>query len=122
MIAAQALLTVWLIRLVLRRAGLGDGWHLLGVSAALALLSGVPWFASWVMADAMTAPMVLAGVALALGGLGRVEGIGAWLALLVGAASHVTHLPVLPAMLAVLLLVRIVWRAAPVSFAMRRSF
>lgn len=116
-IAAQALLTVWLIRLVLRRAGLDDGWHLLGVSAALALLSGAPWFASWVMADAMTAPMVLAGVALALGGLGRVEGIGAWFALLIGAASHVTHLPVLAAMLAVLLLVRIVWRAAPVSFA-----
>lgn len=116
-LAAQAVLTVWLLRLVLRRAGLDGGWHLLGVSAALALLSGAPWFASWVMADAMTAPMVLAGVALALGGLGRGEAFGAWLALLIGAASHVTHLPVIAAMLAVLLLVRIAWRDAVVSFA-----
>lgn len=114
-IAAQALLTAWLIRLLLRRAGLASGWHLLGVTAAIALLSGAPWFASWVMADAMTAPMVLAGAALALGGLGRAEAVGAWLALLLGAASHVTHLPVLAAMLAVLLLVRIAWRGAPVS-------
>jgi hypothetical protein len=115
-IAAQALLTAWLIRLVLRRAGLKSGWHLLGVSAALALVSGAPWFASWVMADAMTAPMVLAGVALALGGLHRAEAIGAWLVLLIGAASHVTHLPVLAAMLAILLLARIVRRDAAVSF------
>lgn len=115
-IAAQALLTAWLIRLVLRRAGLDSGWHLLGVSIALALLSGAPWFVSWVMADALTAPMVLAAAALALGKLGRIEAIGAWLALAGSTAVHLTHLPTLAAILVVLAGLRACVRDAPVTW------
>ncbi|WP_337875964.1 hypothetical protein [Elioraea sp.] len=116
-IAAQALLTVWLIRLVLRRAGLGAGRHLLGVCLALALLSGAPWFVSWVMADALTAPMVLAAAALALGGLGRIEAIGAWLALAAATAVHLTHLPTLAALLLALAVLRLLLRGAPVAWS-----
>lgn len=114
-IAAQALLTAWLIRLLLRRAGLGSGRHLLGVSVALALLSGAPWFVSWVMADALTAPMVLAATALALGGLARAEAIGAWLALAAAAAVHLTHLPTLAAILVALAALRLLVRDVPVT-------
>jgi hypothetical protein len=115
-IVAQALLTAWLIRLVLRRADLASGWHLLGVTAALGLLSGAPWFVSWVMADALTAPMVLAAAVLAMGRLGRVETAGAWLALVGATAVHLTHLPTLAAILVVLVGLRWLVRDAPVTW------
>ena len=115
-IAAQALLTAWLIRLVLRRAGLSPGWMLLAITAALAIASGAPWFASWVMADALTAPMVLAAAALMLGGLGRTEAMGVWLALTASAAVHLTHLPTLAAIIAVLAAIRLFRRHIAVTW------
>jgi hypothetical protein len=115
-IAAQALLTACLTWLVLRRAGLAGGWALVGVIAPLAAATGAPWFVSWVMADALTAPMVLAGAALILGRLGRVEAVGVWLALAATAAVHLTHLPTLAAILAVLAAARLLRRDLPVSW------
>jgi hypothetical protein len=115
-IAAQALLTVWLVWLVLRRAGLSSGWMLLAVTATLALATGAPWFASWVMADALSAPMVLAAAALMLGGLGRIEALAVWLALTASAAVHLTHLPTLAAIIAVLAAIRLFRRDIPVTW------
>lgn len=106
-VAAQSLLTAWLLWLVLRRAGLGAGWILLGMTAVLAIATGAPWFASWVMADALSAPMVLAAVVLALGGLGRIEVVAVWLVLTATAAVHLTHLPTLAAIIGVLATVRL---------------
>jgi hypothetical protein len=115
-IAAQALLTAWLLWLLLRRAGLGTGWMLLGIAATLAAATGAPWFASWVMADALTAPMILAAVLLALGGLGRIEAVAVWLALTASAAVHLTHLPALAAIIAVLAAVRLFRREIGVTW------
>lgn len=112
-VAAQALLTAWLMWLTARRIGLGP-FAYLAIVAVLAFCSGAPWFASWVMADAVSAPMVLAAVLLALGGLSRLEAVGVWLALVAAAAVHLTHLPALAALLGTLLLLRLAWRAAPV--------
>jgi hypothetical protein len=106
-IAAQALLIAWLLWLMLRRGGLGTGWMLLGIAATLAVATGAPWFASWVMADALTAPMILAAALLALGGLGRIEAVAVWLALTASAAVHLTHLPTLAAIIAVLAAIRL---------------
>ena len=115
-VAAQALLTAWLMWLLARRAGLTPA-AFVAVVAAVALVTGAPWFASWVMADALSAPMVLAAVILALGGLYRLEAFSAWLALIAAAAVHLTHLPALAALIAALLLLRLAWRGAPVRLA-----
>lgn len=116
-IAAQALLTAWLLWLALRRAGLGTGWMLLGITAVLAIATGAPWFTSWVMADALSAPMVLAAVLLALGGLGRIEVVAVWLVLTATAAVHLTHLPTLAAIIAVLAAVRVSIRDIGVTWS-----
>lgn len=116
-IAAQALLTAWLIWLALRRAALGTGWMLVGITAVLCVATGAPWFASWVMADALSAPMVLAAAALLLGRLGRVETVAVWLLLTATAAVHVTHLPTLAAIIAVLAAVRLFRREIPVAWS-----
>lgn len=115
-IIAQALLTAWLVWLVLRRAGLNSGWMLLAISAALAIATGAPWFASWVMADALSAPMVLAAVTLVLGGLGRTEAVAVWLALTATAAVHLTHLPTLAAIIALLATLRLFQRDIGVTW------
>lgn len=114
-VAAQALLTSWLMWLAARGVGLGP-WHFLGIAAVLAALSGAPWFASWVMADALTAPMVLAAVLLAIGALSRAETLAVWLVLAASASVHLTHLPTLVAIIAALALFRLFWRAAPVRW------
>lgn len=116
-IAAQALLTAWLIWLVLRRTGLGTGWTLVGITAVLCAATGAPWFASWVMADALSAPMLLAAAALMLGGLGRIEALAVWLALTASAAVHLTHLPTLAAMIAVLAAVRLFVRDISITWS-----
>jgi hypothetical protein len=116
-IAAQALLTAWLVWLVLRRAGLSSGWVLLGITAVLAVATGAPWFVSWVMADALTAPMVLAAVVLMLGGLARAEAIGVWLALTASTAVHLTHLPTLAAIIGVAAAIRLFRRDIAVTWS-----
>lgn len=115
-IAGQALLTAWLLWMVLRRAGLGSGSMLLGIAGVLALATGAPWFASWVMADALTAPMVLAAATLTLGRLGRTEGIAVWLTLTATAAVHLTHLPTLGAVIALLAALRLFRRDIGVTW------
>lgn len=115
-IIAQALLTAWLLWLVVRRAGLGTGWMLIGITAVLAVATGAPWFASWVMADALSAPMVLATAALTLGRLTRVEAVAVWLTLTATAAVHLTHLPILAAIIALLATLRLLQRDSGVTW------
>jgi len=105
-VAAQALLTAWLMWLLARRVGLGPR-AFLSVATVVAALSGAPWFVSWVMADALSAPMVLAAVLLALGGVSRLEAFGLWLVLLASAAAHLTHLAALAALFGALGLLRL---------------
>ncbi len=115
-ILAQALLTAWLLWLVLRQARLGTGWMLFGITAVLAVATGAPWFASWVMADALSAPLVLAAAALTLGRLGRTEAVAVWLTLTATTAVHLTHLPTLGAIIALLATLRLFRRDIGVTW------
>jgi hypothetical protein len=90
---------------------------LLGITAVLAVATGAPWFVSWVMADALTAPMVLAAVVLMLGGLARAEAIGVWLALTASTAVHLTHLPTLAAIIGVAAAIRLFRRDIAVTWS-----
>ncbi len=60
-VAAQALLTAWLLGIVLRVQGLaGNGVPLLAAAAGLALLTGLPWFVAQLMPDLFAGLLVLA--------------------------------------------------------------
>ncbi len=105
---------VWLAQRAVRgRAGLG--WHLV-VCAGLAGLTSAPWFLATLMPDAFTALVPLALFLLAFGGLSRRE---AWwvggLATLFTAA-HLSHLPTVAAVLAVVVV--LAWRVGPVLRAL----
>ncbi|MFN6955046.1 MAG: hypothetical protein ACK4PG_09645 [Acetobacteraceae bacterium] len=116
-VAAQALLTAWLaLRVaVLLAGGIGAG-ALLALGGLLGL-SSAPWAASYVMADSLTAPMVLALLLLLLPGAGRAERGVALLVLLVAAAAHTTHVAALLAASALLLAWRLLDRAAPAGWS-----
>lgn len=115
-VAAQALLTAWLaLRVaVLLAGGIGAG-GLLALGGVLAL-SSAPWAASYVMADSLTAPLVLALLLLLLPGVGRGERGVALLVVLVAAAAHTTHVAVLLAASGLLLVWRLLDRAAPAGW------
>lgn len=115
-VVAQAALTAWL---ALRVVGLL--WPGVGVGTLLALslllaASSAPWAASYVMADALTAPLVLALLLLLLPGAWRAERVAAAVVVLVAAASHTTHVAILLASSGTLLLWRIADRAAPAGW------
>jgi hypothetical protein len=112
-VAAQAVLTAWLaLRVaVLLWPGAGAG-RLLALGVLLAATSA-PWAASYVMADALTAPLVLALLLLLLPGASRAERAGAAMVVLVAAAAHTTHIAMLLAAAAALLAWRSADRAAP---------
>lgn len=108
-VAAQALLHAWLIWLTFavalgRRASIA-AWSMLLAAPLLCLASSLPFLASWVMADALSAPTLLAAALLAVGWtrLRPSEKAGLLLLTLVGAAAHQTHaVMVATAVLAVL--------------------
>lgn len=111
--AAQALLLSWLLRLAVRmvrgRAAV-DGAHLLLV-AALCAGTAAPWFASFIMPDALAPALVLAAALLGWGEPRPAERAGLLLVVALAAASHLAHLPLLFALLLALAAARR-WRAA----------
>lgn len=98
-VAGQAALSAWLVwltfDLVLGRPGRGvaAGWCLGLAAPLLAGASSLPFLASWIMADALTAPTLL-GVALLCAfwaTLRQAERLGLVGLVLIGSAAHQTH-------------------------------
>jgi hypothetical protein len=99
----QSALTVWVIALTLRSAGLGNRPLLLtGVIAALAIITTLPWLTSILLTDIFCGLGVLAFYLLLLRGatLTRGERIGLIALIAVSAATHSATLAVLMALLA----------------------
>ena len=100
-VVAQALLLAWLIHLTFSltlgrpRDGTAAGWTLTA-APLLAGASTLPFLATWIMADALTAPTLLSASLLSLAWdvLRRGERVGLSLLLLAGAASHQTHVAI----------------------------
>jgi hypothetical protein len=109
--AAQALILSHLVWLLARALRPPDPRRHVMTCAALALFTTLPWFTSLIMPDALTPVAILATALLAWGweALGRAE--RAWLLLLapVAAASHLSNLPVLFAILVLAVLMRAGW-------------
>jgi hypothetical protein len=101
--AAQALLVSWLLwlaaRTLLGRAGVGA--HLFLV-AALSVGTAAPWFASLLMPDVLAPALVLAVALLGWGDPRSLERAALVLVVVLAAAAHLSHLPLLGASLAVL--------------------
>ena len=106
--AAQALLTSTVLWLTGRQLGLhGGAWHSV-ICAVLALGSAAPWFASLIMPDVFAPVTVLCLFILATNGghRSRLGGIFAGVFATVAIASHLTHLVIAAACLAMVLLIR----------------
>jgi hypothetical protein len=107
----QGVVLSWVLYLLLRVLGLYEPFAFVLVGASLALLTAAPWFISFVMPDFFTAICVL-GTYTLFRGWDRMSGIERLLLaglVLVGLASHISHL-VLGLGLAALLLVLHLWR------------
>jgi hypothetical protein len=105
-VAAQALITAHLLHL-LRRAFTRwrSQWTLLTITAALSLASSLPWFTSQIMPDLFTSLLIVTSALLLFVPERLSRGERIWLVLL-GAASvsfHLSNLPLVLALLAVLL-------------------
>jgi hypothetical protein len=99
----QSALTVWVIALTLRSAGLGNRPLLLtGVIAALSIITTLPWLTSILLTDIFCGLGVLALYLLLMRGatLTRGERIGLIALIAVSAATHSATLAVLLALLA----------------------
>ncbi len=105
---AQAVLVSAVLWLAGRRLGLrGGAWHG-AVCTVLALGSAAPWFASFIMPD-IFAPLTVLGLFLLATGAGhrsRAPGIAAGSLAAVAIASHLTHLVIAAACLAIVLVIR----------------
>jgi hypothetical protein len=101
--AAQALLLSWLLwlaaRMLLGPAGIGA--HLLLV-AALSAGTAAPWFASLLMPDVLAPALALAVALLGWGDPRPLERAALVLVVVLAASAHLSHLPLLGALLAVL--------------------
>jgi len=102
---------LWLLARVLGRAS--PGFHLM-LCAGLALFTTAPWSAAMVMPDILAPVAVLCAGLLGWGWADLDRGERAWLLLLgsVATASHLSHLPVVFALLVLALLLRAGWGAA----------
>jgi hypothetical protein len=109
--AAQAVLLSWLLWLTLRmvRGAARPGAHLLLV-AALCAGTAAPWVAALLMPDALAPALVLAVAVLGWGDPRPFERAGLLLVVVVAAAAHLAHLPLLGALLLALAAARR-WRA-----------
>jgi hypothetical protein len=99
----QAALTVWVIALTLRSAGLGNRPLLLaGVIAALSIITTLPWLTSILLTDIFAGIGVLALYLLLMRGetLARGERIGLIALIAVSAATHSATFAVLLALIA----------------------
>ncbi len=98
----QSALTVWVLALMLRAHGFGGPLPLLGVTAALCLLTTLPWLTAILLTDIFAGLAVLALYLLLLRAetLSRRERIGLLALMIVGAATHSATLAVLVLLLA----------------------
>jgi len=101
-IALQAALTIWVFALVLRAHRLNRPLILLGVTAALTLLTTLPWLTSILLTDIFCGIGVLAFYLVVVRGdaLARWERIALVILVAVSAATHSATLAVLLALLA----------------------
>ncbi len=116
-VMAQAMLTVWVLRLVLRVHGIDRPLPLAAVAAALALLTALPWLASILLTDIFAGLGVLALYLLvcANDALQRWERIALVVLLAVASATHSATLIVL------LGLVIVAAAASPFTASVARS-
>ncbi len=108
-IAAQGLITAWVLRVALRALLPGcPAWWLAALAAVLALVSPLPWFAAQLMPDLFTSLLVLALALLVLTPerLGRVEALGLAALAAFAVSAHLSNLPLALALLAVLVPLR----------------
>jgi hypothetical protein len=94
-IVAQAAAIVWVIVLTLRCHGLGKRpWLALGLTAALSLLTSLPWFAAQLMPDILFPAAILAVYLLVFrtGQISPLEKLGLGLLIAVAIASHMAAL------------------------------
>jgi hypothetical protein len=110
-VGAQALVTAWLIRVAVDALAPGR-WRTLGVTAALAVLTPLPWFVCWVMPDLMTGWLALSAALLcARVALSRTTLAGLIVVLAAAIAVHTTHLPLALGLALAMGALAIVWRA-----------
>ncbi len=110
-VVVQAALAVWVLHLVLRAHGLAGPWALLSTTAALALLTALPWLASILLTDIFAGLGVLGLYLLivAQDTLSRRERIGVIVLVAVAAASHSATLLVLAGLVIVAVPARLIW-------------
>lgn len=112
-VAAQALMLSHLLWLMLRAFGGGasPGRHLL-LCGVVAALTAAPFSVALVMPDVLTPAVLLCALLLAFGRASLSRGEALWLTALaaIGTAAHLSHLPLLGALMVVSLLAG--WRAA----------
>lgn len=110
-IVAQAAATTWIIVLVLRCHGLGGRpWLALALTAALSLLTSLPWFATQLMPDILFPAAIIALHLLAFrtAQLGTAERLGLGALIAVAIASHMAALALCLGVLASVWLVSLV--------------
>ena len=108
-IAAQALLTVWVLRLVLRWLAPQVGpWRLVALTGVLAVASPLPFVVAELMPDLFTGLLTLALLVLVLAPerLARFERWGLVALVAFAMAAHLSNLPIGLGLLAVLLVLR----------------
>lgn len=110
-VGAQALVTAWLIRVAVDALAPGR-WRAPGVTAALAVLTPLSWFVSWVMPDLMTGWLVLSAALLCSRVvLPRATAVGLFVVLAAAIAVHTTHLPLVLGLALAMSALAAVWRA-----------
>jgi hypothetical protein len=116
-LVVQSALTVWVIALLLRAQGLGRRplW-LVGIIAALSILSTLPWLTSILLTDIFCGLSVLALYLILMRAdtLSRGEHTGLILLIAVAAATHSATLAVLMALIAVAF---VLWLCKRLAFA-----
>jgi hypothetical protein len=111
-IILQAALTVGVLHIALRAYGLGGPATLVLVTAALALISSLPWYAGQLMPDIFL-PLAALGLHLLAFAPDRLNRVGTALLMLVvilGMASHMTIVALVLALLMLFTLLRLLGR------------
>jgi len=93
----QALATFWILQLTLRVIGMGEPARLLGIGAALAVTTALPWLASMLLTDIFTGLSVLALFVMVLHGdrVSNVEKCALFFFVAFSASTHSATLAVL---------------------------
>ncbi len=108
-VAAQALIAAWVLRVALRALlPACPAWWLAALAAALALASPLPWFAAQIMPDIFTGLLILALALLVLAPdrLDRAEALGLTALAAFAIAAHLSNLPLAMTLLGLLLPLR----------------